>query len=381
VGIDREKFPWLQFEFPAATSCRAKTVRDAIGHLPRPTFFTRGLTASQISFHPNHWTMNPRSPKFGNRANGKGRSFRRLKWNKPSLTVAYGNREIHVHPDGDRRLSVLEAMLLQGFPQSYRLAGSLSDQVAQVSNAVPPPLANAIASAIQEQLYGQIRALQKSLLRWFTRNSRTFPWRDTRDPFRVLIAEKLLQQTAAGANVVRVYKELLKRYPNCRSLAQSDVRSIETLIAPLGFRYRAGELVSLARSIRDKHGGSIPVTKHELIRLPGVGDYGARAVLSFAHNKNLAVVDTNVARVLTRYFALRLPPTQNPSRRRDLQRIADVLIPAGRSREFNWAILDLAAKHCRAREPACKQCPLHRSCRYSATLLTHKLLESEKRAR
>src|SRR5262249_29492696 len=100
VGINRDKFPWVNFKFPDHPSSRAKTVREAIAHLPRPTFFRRGLTASRIPVHPNHWTMKPRSPKFTNGVAGNGRSFRMLKWDKPSLTVAYGNREIHVHPDG-----------------------------------------------------------------------------------------------------------------------------------------------------------------------------------------------------------------------------------------------------------------------------------------
>ncbi|WP_144881636.1 DNA cytosine methyltransferase [Microbacterium paraoxydans] len=125
------------------------TVEGAIGHLPQPAFFSRNLSADNIPTHPNHWTMTPRSKRFKGETAGPAptRSFRRLSWDKPSPTVAYGHREIHVHPDGARRLSIYEAMLLQGFPTSFVLEGTLSQQVEQVSNAVPPPVARSLAAA------------------------------------------------------------------------------------------------------------------------------------------------------------------------------------------------------------------------------------------
>lgn len=130
------------------------TVRAVIGNLPEPAFFSRELMPSTIPHHPNHWTMRPISQRFRdpNGVTQSGRSFRRLEWDKPSPTVAYGHREIHVHPDGRRRLSIYEAMLLQGFPPSFVLEGRLSAQVEQVSNAVPPPLARALADATKVAL-------------------------------------------------------------------------------------------------------------------------------------------------------------------------------------------------------------------------------------
>lgn len=130
------------------------TVRDAIGGLPQPAYFTRHLKAEDIPHHPNHWTMKPRSKRFSD-PDGMppaSRSFRRLAWDAPSPTVAYGHREIHVHPDGQRRLSIYEAMILQGFSDDFVLEGTLSDQVEQVSNAVPPPLARALAVAVKTVL-------------------------------------------------------------------------------------------------------------------------------------------------------------------------------------------------------------------------------------
>jgi DNA (cytosine-5)-methyltransferase 1 len=134
-----------------------QTVREAIGAVDAPAFFERGLLPEDIPVHPNHWTMRPKSHRFTNpeAKNGGGRSFRRLKWDAPSPTVAFGHREIHVHPDGRRRLSIYEAMLLQGFPEGFVLEGNLSEQVAQISNAVPPPLARSVAAAVRRALDGR----------------------------------------------------------------------------------------------------------------------------------------------------------------------------------------------------------------------------------
>jgi DNA (cytosine-5)-methyltransferase 1 len=131
-----------------------KTVRETIEGLPEPKFFDRKLMPEDIPVHANHWTMRPKSPKFSNpnASFPDGRSFKRLEWDRPSPTVAYGHREIHIHPSGTRRLSIYEAMLLQGFPNDFILQGNLSEQVEQVSNAVPPPLGKSIANAVKKAL-------------------------------------------------------------------------------------------------------------------------------------------------------------------------------------------------------------------------------------
>jgi len=280
------------------------------------------------------------------------------------MTVAYGHREIHVHPEGTRRLSVYEAMLLQGFPASYRLLGSFSAQVKQVSDAVPPPLAHAVADQIRNSLYNRISALQNTLRRWFSKNGRTFPWRKTRDAFQILVAEKLLQQTAANETVSKIFREIVSKYPNAAALAKAKEKDLRRTISPLGFLYRAKELVQLAKHLEKETKGSVPNKLTELLALPGVGDYCARAVLAFAFNEPIAIVDTNVARFLVRFFGLKMEMPQNPARNKPLQRIADALIPTNDAREFNLALLDLCATHCKARQPLCRECPLHSSCEY-----------------
>jgi len=365
VGINRNKFPAVRFEFPNGTSL-APTVRDVIGGLPDPLLFSRGIRRKDIPFHPNHWTMYPRSAKFRKGMHGNGRSFKRLAWDKPSYTVAYGNREIHIHPDGKRRLSVLEAMLLQGFPSSYELFGSLSAQISQVSDAVPPPLAEAVAQAIRRSLYEPLESLQTSLLQWFEKHERQFSWRRTRDPFKILIAEKLLQQTAATGAVSDAYREIVRRYSNSQALAHASKRDLQRIVKPLGLVYRASEFRRLARAIRDEHSDKVPRDMKKLLALPGVGDYCARAVLSFAFGEKLAIVDTNVARFLHRYFGLKSRPSQNPARDKHLQRLADSLVPVGASRSFNLAVLDLCAAHCKAKQPECVGCPVRAGCAFSA---------------
>jgi DNA (cytosine-5)-methyltransferase 1 len=137
-----------------------KTVKEAIENLPPPTFFEYGLDPETFPEHPNHWTMQPKSARFSNPEayeNDGRRSFKRLRWNEASPTIAFGHREIHVHPDGRRRLSIYEALLLQGFPPSFVLEGNLSEQVEQVSNAVPPPLARSVANAVKFALRGTTR--------------------------------------------------------------------------------------------------------------------------------------------------------------------------------------------------------------------------------
>lgn len=154
LGINRDLYTREFQPPPPLRTKKYKTVREAIGHLPEPSYFERGADAASFPAHPNHWTMRPRSHRFTegikDRSN-KTRSFRVLDWDRPSWTVAYGNREVHLHPNGNRRLSVYEAMLLQGFPPKFRLSGSLSAQYRLVSDSVPPPVAGVLARHIRQQ--------------------------------------------------------------------------------------------------------------------------------------------------------------------------------------------------------------------------------------
>ena len=152
VGLNKDRYPDTELQLAEGKS-KPLRVDEVLADLPEPAFWARNLKQEDIPHHPNHVAMNPKSQRFtdGSLApgNGKGLSFKVLSWEAPSYTVAYGNNEVHVHPDCHRRLSVYEAMLLQGFPQEgYNLKGSFTDQVRLISDAVPPPLGEGIANAV-----------------------------------------------------------------------------------------------------------------------------------------------------------------------------------------------------------------------------------------
>ena len=155
VGVNRSRFPGVYVQLPDGDR-RPLTVREVLEGLPEPSFCTRGPENNVNAHHPNHVAMVPRSHRFkdGSLKPGdrRGLSFKVLDWDSPSYTVAYGHNEIHVHPECHRRLSVYEAMLLQGFPDHYRLHGTFTQQIQQVSDAVPPPLGEGIASVIAHTL-------------------------------------------------------------------------------------------------------------------------------------------------------------------------------------------------------------------------------------
>lgn len=206
----------------------------------------------------------------------------------------------------------------------------------------------------------------QQLLVWARTSGRQFPWRQTRDPYAVLVAEKLLQQTAAREAVVRAYDELLRSYPTPTDLAKADLCVLQNIVRPLGFAYRAQELKALGQVLVDRHQGQVPATLEALLALPGVGDYAARAVLSFAFGFDVPVVDTNVARFIHRFYGITEPLPSNPARKKTLVALAQKLVPAGSSRDFNFAVLDLCAAVCKASRPHCAHCPVNFACAYGA---------------
>lgn len=207
---------------------------------------------------------------------------------------------------------------------------------------------------------------QNKLLAWFDEFQRDFPWRKTSNPFYILLAEKLLQQTVARHTVVSAYCELISKYPTPDSLARAEVRELEKIVQPLGFLYRAKELKFMAQELVDEHAGVIPSNLSDLLALTGVGDYSARAVLSFAFEQDVPIVDTNVARLLYRIFGINEPMPANPARKKSLINLANNLLPLGNSRKYNLAILDLCALICKPRIPICSQCPIREFCVYGS---------------
>ncbi len=202
----------------------------------------------------------------------------------------------------------------------------------------------------------RLTAFQRAVLDWAEAGAgadgglRDLPWRRTRDPWAVLVSEVMLQQTQV-TRVVPRWKAFLDRLPDPATCALAPVGEVIGLWVGLGYNRRAVQLRRAATEVVARHGGQLPSTLPELLALPGVGPYTARAVLAFAWEQPAAVVDTNVARVLARAVAgHRLAPIA-------AQATADSLVPAQRSWAWNQAMLDLGARHCRSR-PSCSGCPL-----------------------
>jgi A/G-specific adenine glycosylase len=204
----------------------------------------------------------------------------------------------------------------------------------------------------------------ENIIQWFQVEGRNFPWRETNDAYKVLLAEKLLQQTSVRKNLIDTYLIIVDKYPTPAQLSDALIDDLKALIQPLGLHYRAKDLVFMAKDINLKFDGLVPSDLHLLLSLYGVGDYSARAVISFAFGKDIPVVDTNVARILYRVFNIPGKFPQNPARSRKLINLAQSLLPPGRSKEFNWGMIDLGSKVCLPKKPLCEECPLKNLCNY-----------------
>jgi len=206
-----------------------------------------------------------------------------------------------------------------------------------------------------------IRRFRTVLLRWFRRNGRSYPWRETRDPFRILIAEIMLRRTKAD-QVSYVYEKLFTEYPGARALAKADDKKLEQILYPLGLKWRSPVFARVAREIEEKYQGQVPAEREKLTALPGVGDYVAGAVLSMAYNKKEWIVDSNIVRLFRRYFGIKT--TKEGRRDKHIIEMARIYASGRRPREANLAILDFSALVCAPVKPGCEICPLQKSCHY-----------------
>jgi A/G-specific adenine glycosylase len=202
---------------------------------------------------------------------------------------------------------------------------------------------------------------RRRLLAWFRRNGRELPWRNTRNPYHVLVSEVMLQQTQVS-RVTGYYARFLHEFPDLSALAQATPRRVREEWEGLGYYRRAANLHRLAREVVASHGGEIPEGVEALRRLPGVGRYTAGAVMSFAFERAVPAVDTNVARVLRRAFHPRATKDARGARR--LWDTAAALLPrhGARAWSFNQAIMELGALVCTARVARCEVCLVREVC-------------------
>jgi A/G-specific adenine glycosylase len=214
-------------------------------------------------------------------------------------------------------------------------------------------------------------SLQRRLLGWFRKHSRDLPWRASRDPYRVWIAEIMLQQTRIAA-VMPYYDRFLRNFPNVRSLACAREEKVLRLWSGLGYYSRARNLHRAAKVVVGRHGGNFPGTLEEALALPGIGSYTAAAVLSIAKNVPLSVLDGNVARVLARLCAIR-GDLRAPRRWRQLQKIAGKLLAREAPGDWNQALMELGETVCTPQSPRCGLCPVSRWCRAYSLGLTREI--------
>jgi A/G-specific adenine glycosylase len=206
-----------------------------------------------------------------------------------------------------------------------------------------------------------IPAFRRRLIAWFRRHGRDLPWRRTRDPYRVLVSEFMLQQTQVS-RVELFYDRFLAEYPTIEELATANPARVRESWEGLGYYRRAANLHRLAQAVVADHGGVVPADLELLEGLPGVGRYTAGAVASFAYQRPVPTVDTNIARVIRRAFHPRR--ARNPNDKLIWQTAATLLPRRGATAwAFNQGIMELGAMVCTARIAKCGECPVKSHCK------------------
>lgn len=199
------------------------------------------------------------------------------------------------------------------------------------------------------------KGLQNAVLSWFVGHGRDFPWRNTNNPFSILIAEVLLRQTQAE-RVVEPYLALISKFPDPQSMAQANVDKLREWFHPLGLVKRADRLVETSKILVHDFDGRVPDMLEQLKDLPGLGEYSARAVLCLAYNIQVPMIDEGSGRVLRRI--LNLHSNRPAYSDRKLIATAEKILPKGFARSLNLGLIDIAAFYCHVREPSCLLCPL-----------------------
>lgn len=208
-------------------------------------------------------------------------------------------------------------------------------------------------------MLADLPVVQSELLAWFDRHRRDLPWRHTRDPYAILVSEIMLQQTQVD-RVLPYWHAWMERWPDAQALADAPVAEVIRAWKGLGYNRRAVNLQRAAQAVVDA-GGKFPETVEGLLALPGIGPYTAGAIACFAHEQDVAFIDTNMRRVLHRIFVgIDVPKPTIPDKQ--VLEIASEAIPAGKGWTWNQAIMEFGAIHCTARKPMCLTCPVQQQC-------------------
>jgi A/G-specific adenine glycosylase len=201
---------------------------------------------------------------------------------------------------------------------------------------------------------------RRNLLAWYRKHGRDLPWRNTDDPYHILVSEIMLQQTQVD-RVLPKYVEWLGKYPSFGVLAEAPPSEVTQTWYPLGYNIRPKRLQSIARQAVEKYDGRLPSDHETLLSFKGIGEYTAGAIRSFAFRERAAILDTNVARVLFRIFVGKGNPKSHAMKKR-LWALSAAVLPARNVFDFNQALMDFGATHCSARKPKCGSCPMKAFC-------------------
>ena len=207
----------------------------------------------------------------------------------------------------------------------------------------------------------QKNQFRATLTNWYHENGRALPWRQTRDPYAILVSEFMLQQTQVVA-VIPYYNKWLRRFPDFSALACASENDVLHAWQGLGYYARARNLHATAKIIVDRHGGHFPEAIDQMRQLPVIGKYTAHAVATFAFDQSVPIVEANTARVLARIFNLQIPIDKTAGRE-ILWNRATQLVPKRGAARFNSALVDLGALTCLPRKPKCRICPVRKFCR------------------
>ena len=220
----------------------------------------------------------------------------------------------------------------------------------------------------------QLTRVHANMLQWYAVEHRDLPWRFTHDPYAILVSEMMLQQTQVH-RVLPKYEQFLAAFPTLADLAAASTAEVISVWVPLGYNMRAVRLQSIARQVTSEYGGSIPNTIEELLKLKGIGRYTAGAIVCFAYKKQVAMVDTNIHRVLHRIF-LGLDLTEHRLTHDQILTFAEQVLPDGKAYDWNQALMDLGSTICTSSSPQCSRCPLQGACKTYSEMSQYSIFPS-----
>lgn len=212
-----------------------------------------------------------------------------------------------------------------------------------------------------------VKVFREKLIQWWKHNRRSFPWRNSSNPYDILIAEILLHRTKAD-QVTPIYQNFLKQFSSFAAIASAPQSEVIEMLFPLGLRWRSEGLYQMALEIVEKHNGKVPEDRDNLESLPGVSHYIASAVRCFAFGSPEVLLDTNTVRIIGRLFGI--PVTDGSRRSKRFRELLQSLLDPNQPGKFNLAMIDLGALVCRPNQPLCNLCPINEVCNYARQIQT-----------